>query len=167
MASSSATDAAGCPAAGSGACREAIARAGCRSCALGSVQGRRPRPGRARSAVAHAPYAGKFRTGTAWRDVPERHGPWHTLPTRFRRWALDGAFERMLQAAQSQADAAGDIDWLVQIGSPVVRAHRHAAGLGTGAPQPCLGLTPSGLVRPWGRQHGCIGRIRCVRKTCR
>ena len=39
----------------------------------------------------------KFRTGTAWRDVPERYGPWHTLHTRFRRWALDGTFERMLQ----------------------------------------------------------------------
>ncbi|MGP4014151.1 transposase [Streptomyces sp. 4N124] len=41
----------------------------------------------------------KFRTGTAWRDVPERYGPWATLDTRFRRWALDGTFERMLQAA--------------------------------------------------------------------
>ncbi|MGI5359034.1 transposase [Streptomyces sp. CA-252508] len=28
----------------------------------------------------------KFRTGPAWRDVPERYGPWHTLRTRFRRW---------------------------------------------------------------------------------
>ncbi|MEU6520979.1 transposase [Streptomyces sp. NPDC046978] len=37
----------------------------------------------------------KFRTGTAWRDVPERYGPWATLHTRFRRWALDGTFERM------------------------------------------------------------------------
>ncbi|MFI8170925.1 transposase [Streptomyces sp. NPDC085931] len=29
----------------------------------------------------------KFRTGTAWRDVPERYGSWATLHTRFRRWA--------------------------------------------------------------------------------
>ncbi len=27
----------------------------------------------------------KFRTGTAWRDVPERYGPWATLHRRFRR----------------------------------------------------------------------------------
>ncbi|WP_373558841.1 transposase, partial [Streptomyces sp. WZ.A104] len=47
----------------------------------------------------------KFRTGTAWRDVPERYGPWATLHTRFRRWALDGTFERMLRAAQARADA--------------------------------------------------------------
>ncbi|GAA3227148.1 hypothetical protein GCM10020256_38220 [Streptomyces thermocoprophilus] len=70
----------------------------------------------------------KFRTGTAWRDVPERYGPWATLHTRFRRWALDGTFERMLRAAQARADAAGDIDWLVSVDSTVVRAHQHAAG---------------------------------------
>ncbi|MFJ1895722.1 transposase [Streptomyces sp. NPDC088115] len=32
----------------------------------------------------------KFRTGAAWRDVPDRHGPWATLHTRFRRWAATG-----------------------------------------------------------------------------
>ncbi|MFF4138356.1 transposase [Streptomyces mirabilis] len=37
----------------------------------------------------------KFRTGTAWRDVPERYGPWATLHTGFRRWAADGTFERI------------------------------------------------------------------------
>ncbi|MGO4752611.1 transposase [Streptomyces sp. 2MCAF27] len=42
----------------------------------------------------------KFRTRVAWRDMPERYGPWATLHTRFRRWAKDGTFERMLQAAQ-------------------------------------------------------------------
>lgn len=70
----------------------------------------------------------KFRTGTAWRDVPERYGPWQTLHTRFRRWSLDGTFERMLRAAQTGADAAGDIDWLVSVDSTAVRAHQHAAG---------------------------------------
>lgn len=57
----------------------------------------------------------KFRTGTAWRDVPERYGPWATLHTRFRRWALDGTFDRMVRAAQARADADGDIDWLVSV----------------------------------------------------
>jgi transposase len=70
----------------------------------------------------------KLRTGTAWRDVPERYGPWATLHTRFRRWAADGTFERMLRAAQIRADAAGDIDWLVSVDSTIVRAHQHAAG---------------------------------------
>jgi transposase len=70
----------------------------------------------------------KFRTGVAWRDVPERYGSWASLHTRFRRWATDGTFERMLQAAQARADAAGDIEWLVSVDSTVVRAHQHAAG---------------------------------------
>lgn len=52
----------------------------------------------------------KFRTGTARRDVPDRYGPWATLHTRFRLWALDGRFERMLRAAQARADAVGDIN---------------------------------------------------------
>ncbi|GGY19537.1 transposase [Streptomyces minutiscleroticus] len=78
--------------------------------------------------------AWKFRTGTAWRDVPERYGPRQTLHTRFRRWALDGTSQQMRQAAQSQADAAGDIDWLVSVDSTVVRPHQHAAGARKGGP---------------------------------
>ena len=70
----------------------------------------------------------KFRTGVAWRDVPERYGPWTTLYTRFRRRAADGTFERILRAAWAKVDAAGDIDWLVSIASTIVRAHQHTAG---------------------------------------
>ncbi|MEU1408489.1 transposase [Streptomyces sp. NPDC005728] len=76
--------------------------------------------------------AWKFRTGTAWREVPERYGSWATLHTRFRRWVADGTFERMLRAAQSRTDAAGDIDWLVSVDSTTVRAHQHGQ-----APESC------------------------------
>ncbi len=41
---------------------------------------------------------------------------------------VGGTFERMLRAAQSRADAVGDIDWLVSVDSTIVRAHQHAAG---------------------------------------
>nr|WP_168218309.1 hypothetical protein [Streptomyces lasalocidi] len=37
---------------------------------------------------------------------------------------------RALQQIQARADAAGDIDWLVQIDSTIVRAHQHAAATG-------------------------------------
>ena len=66
----------------------------------------------------------KFRTGTAWRDVPERYGSWATLHTRFRRWAKDGTFERTLREAQDRADAACEVDWLVSVDS----TPQHAAG---------------------------------------
>ncbi|WP_425583481.1 IS5 family transposase [Streptomyces paradoxus] len=69
----------------------------------------------------------KIRTGISWRDLPERYGPWKTVYTRFRRYALDGVFTQALQQIQAHADAAGDMDWLVQIDSTVVRAHQHAA----------------------------------------
>jgi transposase len=72
----------------------------------------------------------KIRTGISWRDLPERYGPWQTVYTRFRRYALDGVFTRALQQIQARADAAGDIDWLVQIDSTIVRAHQHAADTG-------------------------------------
>nr|BEK63252.1 hypothetical protein KPHV_04790 [Kitasatospora purpeofusca]BEK63385.1 hypothetical protein KPHV_06120 [Kitasatospora purpeofusca] len=76
----------------------------------------------------------KLRTGTSWRDVPERYGSWQTLYTRFRRWALDGTFSRMLRAIQAEKDAAGDIDWLVSVDSTIVRAHQHATGGKKGQP---------------------------------
>ncbi|MBL1121164.1 IS5 family transposase [Streptomyces sp. 110] len=72
----------------------------------------------------------KIRTGISWRDLPERYGPWQTVYTRFRRYALAGVFTRALQQIQARADAAGDIDWLVQIDSTIVRAHQHAAATG-------------------------------------
>ncbi|GAA4077026.1 hypothetical protein GCM10022214_38310 [Actinomadura miaoliensis] len=74
----------------------------------------------------------KFRSGVAWRDVPDRYGSWRSLHTRFRRWAADGTFTRMLQAAQARADAAGDIGWLVSVDSTIVRAHQHAADVRKG-----------------------------------
>ncbi|WP_127933398.1 transposase [Nonomuraea polychroma] len=75
----------------------------------------------------------KLRTGTACRDVPKRYGPWATPHTRFRRWALDGTSERMLQAAQPRADEAGDIDWLMSVDPTVARAHQHAAAARKGS----------------------------------
>ncbi|WP_406164180.1 MULTISPECIES: IS5 family transposase [Streptomyces] len=72
----------------------------------------------------------KIRTGISWRDLPERYGSWQTVYTRFRRYALDGVFTRALQQIQARADAAGDVDWLVQIDSTIVRAHQHAAMTG-------------------------------------
>ncbi|MFD5299396.1 IS5 family transposase [Streptomyces mutabilis] len=72
----------------------------------------------------------KIRTGISWRDLPERYGPWKTVYTRLRRYALDRVFTRALQQIQAHADAAGDIDWLVKIDSTIVRAHQHAAATG-------------------------------------
>ncbi|MFD6953394.1 IS5 family transposase [Nocardiopsis sp. NPDC060348] len=89
----------------------------------------------------------KFQTGTAWRDVPERYGPWATLHTRFHGWAADGTFDGMLRVAQAKAGAAGSIDWLVSVNPTVVRAHQHAAGARKGGLcEPALGRSRGGLA---------------------
>ena len=86
----------------------------------------------------------KIRSGAPWRDVPARYGWWKPIYTRFRRWALDGTFARMLAGAQADADAAGDIDWLVSVDSTIVRAHQHAAGAAKrGSRKRTFRITPS------------------------
>ncbi|WP_326719870.1 transposase [Streptomyces sp. NBC_00243] len=57
----------------------------------------------------------KIRTGISWRDLPDRYGPRKTGYPCFRRYALDGVLTQALQEIQARADAAADIDWLVQI----------------------------------------------------
>jgi transposase len=68
------------------------------------------------------------RTGSPWRDCPERYGPWKTVYERFRRWAGDGTWAAMKRQVIVLAEADGDIDWNAQTDSTVVRAHQHAAG---------------------------------------
>nr|WP_311932493.1 transposase [Microbispora sp. H11081] len=77
----------------------------------------------------------KIRSGATRRDIPARYGSWQKIYTRFRRWALDGTFTRMLQAS---ADARGAIDWLVAADSTIVRAHQHAAEANKGDQAPVI-----------------------------
>ncbi|WP_425825004.1 IS5 family transposase [Streptomyces fractus] len=70
----------------------------------------------------------RARTGSPWRDIPERFGPWETAYTLFRRWQIDGTWSRILKRLQVKADAAGHIEWEVSVDSTVCRAHQHSAG---------------------------------------
>ncbi len=42
-----------------------------------------------------------MRTGSAWRELPERFGPWQTVASRYQRWRKEGRWARMLQVLQS------------------------------------------------------------------
>jgi transposase len=77
----------------------------------------------------------KIRSGAPWRDVPARYGSWQSIYTRFRRWALDGTFARMLAGAQAAANPAGDIDWLIWVNATIGRAHQHTACARKGGPE--------------------------------
>lgn len=70
----------------------------------------------------------RLRTGAPWRDVPECYGPWQTCYDRFVRWRRDGIWEMLLTRLQSEADAAGELEWTVSVDSTVARAHQHSAG---------------------------------------
>ena len=76
----------------------------------------------------------RYRTGVAWRDLPERFGPWQTVWKRHHRFATDGTWDMLLRVIQSEADAAGRVDWSVSVDSSIVRAHQHSA-----TARPCSG----------------------------
>jgi transposase len=69
----------------------------------------------------------KYRTGSPWRELPERYGPWQTAYERLSRWSADGTWARLLARAQTDADAAGELDWLVAADSTMVRVHQTGA----------------------------------------
>lgn len=78
-------------------------------------------------------------TGSQWRDVPERFGPWETVYGYFRNWRADGVFERLLAALHLRMDQDGKIDWdLWCIDGTSIRASRSAAG----ATKKAAGATP-------------------------
>jgi transposase len=72
----------------------------------------------------------RFRTGSPWRDVPERYGPWSTVARKFREWALAGVFQNLMDGLIAEAAARGQVDLtLVSVDSTVARAHQDAAGM--------------------------------------
>nr|WP_221433398.1 IS5 family transposase [Micrococcus endophyticus] len=86
------------------------------------------RPGRkfsdARTMVEGIVY--RYRTGIAWRDLPEVFGPWQTVWTWHYRMASDGTWDRVLAKLTAAADAAGLVDWSLSVDSTIARAHQHA-----------------------------------------
>ncbi|MCX4469449.1 Transposase DDE domain protein [Micromonospora sp. MW-13] len=98
----------------------------------------------------------RVRTGTPWRDVPGAYPPWQTLYDWFRRWQRDGTWAKILAELQTDADAAGRIDWTVSVDSTVSRAHQHAAGARRDGH---LQKEPPGGLRTEPADHG-LGRSR-------
>ena len=73
--------------------------------------------------------AWRFRTGSPWREVPERFGNWNTIYKNFNRWAEQGVWARVLEKVQSFAHQRGELDWAASIDSTIVRVHQHGATL--------------------------------------
>lgn len=69
-----------------------------------------------------------LRTGSPWRDLPERYGPYTTAYNRFNRWAKAGVWLRIFEEFAARSPQS-----LQFIDSSVIRAHQHAAGGKRGA----------------------------------
>src|SRR3954451_12920411 len=71
----------------------------------------------------------RLSTGSPWRDVPDRCGPWQTVYHRFSTMRKSGLLGRMIERLQFRLDEAGLIDRdLFCIDGTNVRATRAAAG---------------------------------------
>ncbi|MCH8092729.1 MAG: IS5 family transposase [Proteobacteria bacterium] len=81
-----------------------------------------------------------LRTGSPWRDLPERYGPYTTVYNRYNRWAKAGVWLRVFEALSEQSP-----DSLHLIDSSIVRAHQHAAGGKKGGPDHAIGRSRGGL----------------------
>ena len=74
------------------------------------------------------------RTGSPWRDLPERFGDWKNIHRRFSRWTVSGVWEQIFRCLAEDAD-----NEYAMIDSTIVRAHQQAAS-GKGGPK----------IRRWG-----------------
>ncbi|HDS0960209.1 MULTISPECIES: IS5 family transposase [Pseudomonas] len=90
-------------------------------------------------------------SGAAWRDMPDRLGPWSTVYQRFRGWRNQGTFDQMLNRLHLRLNEQGLIDlqtWMID--STAVRATRASSGAGKkGADEPAdhaLGRSRGGLT---------------------
>ena len=77
-----------------------------------------------------------LRTGSPWRDLPERYGPYTTVYNRFNRWARRGVWVAIFEALAERS-----LQSLHLIDSSIVRAHQHAAGAKKG-----VRITPSAVL---------------------
>jgi transposase len=77
-----------------------------------------------------------LRTGSPWRDLPERYGPYTTAYNRYNRWAKAGIWLRMFEALAERSPQS-----MALIDSSIIRAHQHAAGGKKGAR-----ITPSAVL---------------------
>lgn len=49
-------------------------------------------------------------SGAAWRDLPERFGPWSTVYQRFRDWRDDGTLDQLLERLHIRLNQEGLIN---------------------------------------------------------
>ena len=79
----------------------------------------------------------RYRSGSAWRDLPERFGHFRKVHTRFSRWSKSGVWRRIFEDLAQDAD-----NEYAMIDSTIVKAHQHSAGAKKGG----SAVRPSGAA---------------------
>ena len=79
----------------------------------------------------------RLRSGSAWRDLPERFGNFRKVHTRFSRWSKSGVWRRIFEDLAQDAD-----NEYAMIDSTIVKAHQHSAGAKKGG----SAVRPSGAA---------------------
>lgn len=77
-----------------------------------------------------------LRTGSPWRDLPERYWPYTTVYNRYNRWVKAGVWLHIFETLAARSPQS-----LQLIDSSIIRAHQHAAGGKKGAR-----ITPSAAL---------------------
>src|SRR5699024_1780468 len=90
----------------------------------------------------------RYRTGIAWRDLPETFGKWQTVWTWHRRLAADGTWDAIHQALTAFAAQNDKVDFTVSVDSTIARAHQHATN---------ISRIKKGLVELQGSGHRVAG----------
>lgn len=70
------------------------------------------------------------RSGSPWRDLPERYGPWESVYSRFRKWIEDGILDNVFRVLSLEAEL-GELS----LDASIVQAHQHSAGAKKGGLQ--------------------------------
>jgi transposase len=78
-----------------------------------------------------------LRTGSPWRDLPQRYGPYTTVYNRFNRWAWAGVWVQVFETLAAKPSGS-----MALIDSSIIRAQQYAAGGKKGAK-----ITPSAVWR--------------------
>ena len=75
------------------------------------------------------------RSGTPWRDLPERYGLWKTVYSRFRKWIDDGILDNIFRILSLEAELEE-----LSIDASIIQAHQHSAGAKKGGLQMKSGI---------------------------
>ncbi|WP_323038774.1 IS5 family transposase [Gemmobacter sp.] len=81
------------------------------------------------------------RTGSPWRDLPERFGNWNTAFRRFRDWREADVFKRIFDALSDEPDLE-----YAMIDATIVKVHRHGQGAKGGTQSQAIGRSKGGMT---------------------